>query len=51
MQLTAKTFDVVKFRWSMRRTTHRKFLEELIRAEDTLNMDTAMILYCKLYFP
>lgn len=43
MQLTAATFVVEKFALSTSRTTQRKFLEELIRADDSLNMDEAMI--------
>lgn len=50
MQLTAATFVVEKFALSTSRTTQRKFLEELIRADDNLNMDEAMIYSYDLNF-
>lgn len=45
MQLTAVTVVVEKPRFSSKRTTHLKFLEEFAITEDSLNNDEAII-YC-----
>lgn len=43
MQLTAVTFVVENLHLSTMRITLRKFFDEFIKAEDSLNMDVAMI--------